>query len=194
MLALTPMLAMAASSSAAAAALDPPPSPRGPEVVADSESGSARATSVGGASRNGSRVGLAAPCVSDANCSLNGACDVASGVCACRAPWTDAACDTLALLPVPSAWPAYGRNATNDAPALKKAMAHMAGAITAMQFQDMATQLIAHTGRRLRNCADRIARDTMGDDEDGAAVLDEAPLRPNPVTQDEMDAGSIELF
>jgi hypothetical protein len=26
------------------------------------------------------------------------------------------------------------------------------------------------------------------------AVVEEAPLRPNPVTQDEMDAGSIELF
>ncbi len=67
-------------------------------------------------------------------------------------------------------------------------------AITALQFQDMATQLIAHTTRRLRNCADRIARDAMGDDEDGAAVIEDAPLRPNPVTQDEMDAGSIELF
>jgi hypothetical protein len=68
------------------------------------------------------------------------------------------------------------------------------GAITALQFQDMATQLIAHTSRRLRNCADRIARDTMGDDEDGCALVEAAPLRPNPVTQDEMDAGSIELF
>ena len=27
-----------------------------------------------------------------------------------------------------------------------------------------------------------------------AAVVEIAPLRPNPVTQDEMDAGSIELF
>jgi hypothetical protein len=77
---------------------------------------------------------------------------------------------------------------------LHKAMEHMAGAIIAMQFQDMATQLIAHTSRRLRNCADRIARDSMGDDEDGAAVIDETPLQPNPVTQDEVDAGSIELF
>ena len=77
---------------------------------------------------------------------------------------------------------------------LNKAMEHMAGAITAMQFQDMATQLIAHTTRRLRNCADRLARDAMGDDEDGSAVVEDAPLRPNPVTQDEMDAGSIELF
>jgi hypothetical protein len=78
--------------------------------------------------------------------------------------------------------------------AVQEARRTIGGAITALQFQDMATQLIAHTTRRLRNCADRIARDTMGDDEDGTAVLDEAPLRPNPVTQDEMDAGSIELF
>ena len=32
------------------------------------------------------------------------------------------------------------------------------------------------------------------DDEDGSAVVEEAPSNPNPVTQDEMDAGSIELF
>ena len=72
---------------------------------------------------------------------------------------------------------------------------HLAGAVTALQFQDMATQLIAHTHRRLRNCADRLARDVMDDDdEDGAAVYDDVELRPNPVTQDEMDAGSVELF
>ena len=81
-----------------------------------------------------------------------------------------------------------------DAPELHRAMQHMAGAITAMQFQDMASQLVDHTTRRLRNCADRIARDTMGDDEDGTTVVEELPLRPNPVTQDEMDAGSVELF
>ena len=81
-----------------------------------------------------------------------------------------------------------------DPSALKKAMEHLGGAITALQFQDMATQLIAHTNKRLRNCADQLARDTFADDEDGAAVLDEEPLRPNPVTQDEMDAGSCELF
>ena len=71
---------------------------------------------------------------------------------------------------------------------------HLGGAITALQFQDMASQLIAHTNQRLRNCADRIARETMGDDDEGEAVIEAAPLRPNPVTQDEMDAGSIELF
>lgn len=77
---------------------------------------------------------------------------------------------------------------------LTKVLADIAGAITALQFQDMATQLIAHTSQRLRNCADQLARDTFGDDEDGSVVVEIAPLRPNPVTQDEMDAGSIELF
>jgi len=71
---------------------------------------------------------------------------------------------------------------------------HLGGAVTALQFQDMASQLIAHTSRRLRNCCDRLAAEAMGDDEDGAAIVEDAPLRPNPVTQDEMDAGSIELF
>jgi len=86
-------------------------------------------------------------------------------------------------------------NGQGAADTLKDVMQHIAGAITALQFQDMATQLIAHTSQRLRNCADQLARDTFGqDDEDGAAVVEIAPLRPNPVTQDEMDAGSIELF
>lgn len=70
----------------------------------------------------------------------------------------------------------------------------LGGAITALQFQDMASQLISHTSRRLRNCADRLARDAMGNDDEGDAVVEDPPLRPNPVTQDEMDAGSVELF
>ena len=78
---------------------------------------------------------------------------------------------------------------------LHETMSHLAGAVTALQFQDMASQLIDHTHRRLRHCADRLARDVMGDDdEDCAAVVEDVSLRPNPVTQDEMDAGSVELF
>jgi len=77
---------------------------------------------------------------------------------------------------------------------LEQVRAHLSRAITALQFQDMATQLIAHTNQRLRSCADRLAADAFGGDEDGAAVIEAAPLRPNPVTQDEMDAGSVELF
>jgi hypothetical protein len=72
---------------------------------------------------------------------------------------------------------------------------HLGRAITALQFQDMASQLIAHTHKRLRNCADRLAADAFEtEDAEGAAVVEAAPLRPNPVTQDEMDAGSIDLF
>ncbi len=73
-------------------------------------------------------------------------------------------------------------------------MEQLGGAVTALQFQDMASQLINHTNHRLRSCADQIARVAMGDDEDGETVVQAPPARPNPVTQDEMDAGSIELF
>jgi hypothetical protein len=68
-------------------------------------------------------------------------------------------------------------------------------AVTELQFQDMASQLISHTSKILQGCAYRLASESMGS-EDGEAVpfVDEVPERPNPVTQDEMDAGSIELF
>jgi hypothetical protein len=87
----------------------------------------------------------------------------------------------------------HARNAqTSDA--LQRLMGDLRVAITALQFQDMASQLITHTHLRLRACVDQIARDAMGDDGEGAAIVAEAPTRPNPVTQDEMDAGSIDLF
>ena len=77
---------------------------------------------------------------------------------------------------------------------VQEARRQLAEAVVALQFQDMASQLITHTHQRLRNCADQIARDAFGPDPEGEAVIATAPLRPNPVTQDEMDAGSIELF
>lgn len=68
-------------------------------------------------------------------------------------------------------------------------------AVTELQFQDMASQLIIHTSKILQGCAYRLASESMGL-EDGEALpfVEEVPERPNPVTQDEMDAGSIELF
>ena len=68
-------------------------------------------------------------------------------------------------------------------------------AVTELQFQDMASQLIVHTSKILQGCAYRLAAESMGM-EDGEAVpfVEEVPERPNPVTQVEMDAGSIELF
>lgn len=68
-------------------------------------------------------------------------------------------------------------------------------AVTELQFQDMASQLIVHTSKILQGCAFRLASESMGY-EDGEAVpfVEDVPERPNPVTQDEMQAGSIELF
>ena len=83
----------------------------------------------------------------------------------------------------------------DTAGAAAAAARQLGDAIVALQFQDMAAQLIEHSQRRLRSCVDQLARETMpDDDDDGPGVVEPAPLRPNPVTQDEMDAGSIELF
>jgi hypothetical protein len=73
-------------------------------------------------------------------------------------------------------------------------MQNLGGAVVALQFQDMASQLINHTHKRLRSCVDRLAREAFADDDEDGAPVEEAPLRPNPVTQAEMDVGSIELF
>lgn len=78
---------------------------------------------------------------------------------------------------------------------LEEVRSALRAAVTELQFQDMASQLITHTSKVLQGCAYRLASESMGS-EDGEAVpfVDEVPERPNPVTQDEMDAGSIELF
>jgi hypothetical protein len=82
-----------------------------------------------------------------------------------------------------------------DAAVLKEVRDALGSAVTELQFQDMASQLITHTSKVLQGCAYRLASEAMGQ-EDGEAVpfVEDVPERPNPVTQDEMDAGSIELF
>jgi len=82
-----------------------------------------------------------------------------------------------------------------DSEALDVVRSTLRAAVTELQFQDMASQLIVHTSKILQGCAYRLASESMGS-EDGEAVpfVEEVPERPNPVTQDEMDAGSIELF
>ncbi|MBK1683803.1 hypothetical protein [Rhodoferax fermentans] len=78
---------------------------------------------------------------------------------------------------------------------LEGVRAGLHAALTELQFQDMASQLIIHTSKILQGCAYRLASDSMGS-EDGEAVpfVEDVPDRPNPVTQDEMQAGSVELF
>jgi hypothetical protein len=82
-----------------------------------------------------------------------------------------------------------------DSAQLDMVRSTLRAAVTELQFQDMASQLINHTSKILQGCAYRLASESMGL-EDGEAVpfVEEVPERPNPVTQDEMDAGSIELF
>lgn len=69
-------------------------------------------------------------------------------------------------------------------------------AVTELQFQDMASQLIWHTTKVLQGCAFKLAAEAMGDEEgeEAAPLAEMAPDRPNPVTQSEMEAGSIDLF
>jgi len=95
----------------------------------------------------------------------------------------DAAAQSLAGLPQ-----ALASHPGVDAAPLEQALAHVGGAVTALQFQDMASQLIAHAAQRLTLCADRLQT------HDTAAPAPAATLRANPVTQAEMDPGSIELF
>ena len=82
-----------------------------------------------------------------------------------------------------------------DLEALQGVRRALHSAVTELQFQDMASQLIVHTSKVLQGCAYRLAADAMGQ-EDGEAVpfVEDVPDRPNPVTQDEMQAGSVELF
>ncbi len=110
--------------------------------------------------------------------------------------------------------------AGGDMGALELARGALQAAVTELQFQDMASQLIVHTTKVVQGCAFRLASEAMGHEEDeyaapfgdpghdrrffsraheneqspGDEFGNQIPDRPNPVTQSEMDAGSIELF
>ena len=81
-------------------------------------------------------------------------------------------------------------------PELAAARVALRSAVTELQFHDMASQLIWHTTKVLQGCASRLASEAMGQEEGEEAVsfAEIMPERPNPVTQSEMDAGSIDLF
>ena len=84
-----------------------------------------------------------------------------------------------------------------DSPELAAVRTALRAAVTELQFQDMAPRLIWHTTKVLQGCAFRLAAEAMGAEEEGeeaAPFVDMAPDRPNPVTQSEMEAGSIDLF
>ena len=82
-----------------------------------------------------------------------------------------------------------------DATAQAGLRQHLLPAVEALQFQDLATQLIGHSGRRLQHCADRAAHSACGADgpEGDPAAARASPL-PSPVAQSAMQAGTVELF
>lgn len=81
-----------------------------------------------------------------------------------------------------------------DGVRLDELQSHLGHAVVALQIDDMATQLVDHTRRVLRHCADSLAVGTFADGDGDDLVIEARPLRPSPVTQAGMDAGSIELF
>ncbi len=80
-------------------------------------------------------------------------------------------------------------------PALAELRQTLNQAVLELQFHDMATQLLVHTGKVLRGCAYMLAEQVMEpEEEEVGMVVTHLPQNPNPVTQSEMDAGSVELF
>ena len=90
---------------------------------------------------------------------------------------------------------ALAQLADKDDEAVKLIRRDLHQAVTELQFHDMSTQLIVHTGKILQGCAWKLADSAMEPDEDEIPLeIDAMPERPSPVTQSEMDAGSIDLF
>lgn len=65
-------------------------------------------------------------------------------------------------------------------------------AMTALQFQDLASQLISHSRRRLGSVADCLGNVAVGGEEEGCEV--EWVRRACPVAQRAVDAGTVEIF
>jgi hypothetical protein len=81
---------------------------------------------------------------------------------------------------------AAGTPVARQAAALRDALL---GATTAMQFQDMSTQLVEHALSELRTIAHR-----MDDDAGPRDTPGRSGIRGGPVSQSGMGAGSIDLF
>jgi hypothetical protein len=79
------------------------------------------------------------------------------------------------------------QTARNEAERARIAMA-LGSAVTALQFQDMATQLTGHAQRRLV-ALESCLRSMYGDGAVGGLLE-----HPQPVRQTEMTSGSIDLF
>jgi hypothetical protein len=68
----------------------------------------------------------------------------------------------------------------------------MRRAMTALQFEDMASQLITHSRRRLSSVTECLGNLASSGEEEACEV--QWVVRPCPVAQRVVDAGSVELF
>ncbi len=71
-------------------------------------------------------------------------------------------------------------------------LTEMKRAMTALQFEDMASQLITHSRRRLSSVTECLGNLALSGEEEGCEV--QWVVRPCPVAQRVVDAGSVELF
>lgn len=85
------------------------------------------------------------------------------------------------------------RATTCDDEAVHAARGEIDGAVTALQFPDMASQILTHTVRRIRGVGDFLGARVSTDDEAEVAPP-HLVQRHCPVAQREVEAGSIELF
>ena len=82
----------------------------------------------------------------------------------------------------------------SDGGVLERVRTELGRALVALQFQDLATQLLSHATARIHAVADVLAIRAMPADDDAAAPVTTFDERPCPVAQRHMDAGSVELF
>lgn len=73
-------------------------------------------------------------------------------------------------------------------PELEAARSHLRVAVTAMQFPDMAMQVLTHSASRIRAVSDHLSV------VEGDEVVVDFVATNCPVGQNEMEAGSVELF
>lgn len=69
----------------------------------------------------------------------------------------------------------------------------VSGAMVALQFEDLASQLISHARRRLASVADCLGNLALGEAEDPGCEV-QWVARACPVAQRVVDAGTVELF
>jgi len=67
------------------------------------------------------------------------------------------------------------------------------GAMVALQFEDLASQLISHARRRLTSVADCLGNLALGEGDDPGCEV-QWVARACPVAQRAVDAGTVELF